>query len=140
MAESLITPSVVRLVNNRNVENGGGQPPGGDIEERLENIEEFVREARDRLTKIETRLDGVNENMATKADLHESNVSLIKWTVGTALTLGAAAITLIAFVLNNAIPKSPSAQTNPIIINVPSVPQVSSVPSQLFEPLKPKQK
>ena len=81
------------------------------MENRIEKLEEFVTDTRDRLTKIETRLD----QTATKSDLHEVSASLIKWVVGTAVGLGAAAITVMTFVLGNATPKAPTPQ-QPIII------------------------
>ena len=114
----------------------------GDMEARIAKLEEFVVDARERLTKMETRLD----QTATKADLtdkvgglqvemhkgfgeiHKGQSDLIKWVVGTALVLGAMAITIMTFVLNNAVPKAivaPTTQQAPIIIQVP--PQATGV-------------
>jgi P2-related tail formation protein len=73
-----------------------------------------------RLTALETRLDAILPTLATKADLHEAINGQIKWMVGTAVALGASAITVMSFVLNNAVPKQASApQTAPIVIQVP---------------------
>lgn len=98
------------------LDKGGGPPEDGDMDARVAKLEEFVVDARDRLMKIETRLDAT----ATKADLHEGFNGMIKWVVGTAVVLGATAITVMTFVLNNAVPKAPAAQPAPIVIQVPS--------------------
>lgn len=102
------------------VDNGGGPPHDGDMEARVAKLEEFVIDTRERLTKIETRLDGIDTKMATKADIHESANSMIKWVVGTGAGLGVAAITVMTFVLNNATPKAPAAQPAPIVIQIPA--------------------
>lgn len=99
--------------------NGGGGGNIGPMEARVIKLEEFAQDTRDRLTRIETRLD----QTATKADLAEGISSMVKWVVGTAVGLGVAGITVMTFVLNHAAPKSvPSASVNQppaIIINVP---------------------
>lgn len=106
------------------------------METRVVKLEDFAQKANDRLgeidvrlTRIESRLDSVEKHMATKADLHEMSSSMIKWMVGTAVGLGAAAITVMTFVLNNAAPKvPPAAPQPPIIINVPAAPVAPPVP------------
>ncbi|MBJ7313033.1 hypothetical protein ACFOLJ_29860 [Rugamonas sp. CCM 8940] len=102
----------------------GGKPPyDGSMEARLSKLEEFASDARERLAKIEVRLD----QTATKADiaevrtdLHEQTSTMIKWIVGTVSGLGVAGITIMTFVLNNAVPKAapvaPSAPQAPIVI------------------------
>lgn len=98
---------------------GGGDPPhngGMDLSERVGHLEVDMKDVRDRLARMEPRM----EAFATKGDLAETKAEIIKWVVGTAVGLGVAAITVMTFVLNNAIPKSPTAaQQAPIIINVP---------------------
>ena len=62
--------------------------------------------------------------MATKDDLHRLEVTLVKWLVGTVGGVCIAMVTIMTFVLNNAVPKPapppslvPPAQ--PIVIVVP---------------------
>lgn len=101
--------------------NSDEPPHNGDMEARVAKLEDFAQDTRERLTRIETKLD----SFATKADLQEMSSSMIKWVVGTAVGLGVAAITVMTFVLNNAAPKvptTPPAQA-PIIINVPAATQ-----------------
>ena len=88
------------------------------IESRLDKLEEFAVETRERLAKIEARL----EQMATKADLAELSATLVKWIVGMAVGMSVAAVTVMTFVMNNAVPKAPptAPQTPaPIIIQMP---------------------
>lgn len=67
MSTSHINQKMLRLVNGEALDKGGEPPDDGDMEARVAKLEDFVVEARDRLTKIESRLD----HMATKADLHK---------------------------------------------------------------------
>lgn len=92
------------------------------MEARVANLEEFAVETRNRLARIESRLDGIDERMAimaTKADLAELSERMIKWIAGTAIAMSAAAITVMTFVLNNAVPKAQSPPPAPIIITIP---------------------
>lgn len=101
---------------------GGGGGYDDPMEARIAKLEEFVVDARERLTKIETRL----EQTATKSDIgdirvdmHKGFVDMTKWVVGTAVGMGAAGIVVMTFVLNNAVPKAPAAppaQLQPLII------------------------
>ena len=91
------------------------------MEQRVLKVEEFVVEARDRLTRIESRLD----QTATKAELAQAVSDLIRWMVGLTIVLGATAITIITFVLNYATPPKLSAAQlppAPIVIQLPAYP------------------
>ncbi|MFS2007553.1 hypothetical protein ACEN9F_28490 [Duganella sp. CT11-25] len=93
-----------------------------DIESRLDKLEDFAIETRERLTRIETRLDQMSDTMATKADLTELSATMVKWMVGMAFGMSAAAITIMTFVLNNAVPKvvaAPPPAPQPIVIQLP---------------------
>ena len=58
---------------------GSGNPPGGgDMEKRVEKLEQAVYDMQIRLVKIDSRLDNFEKQMATKSDLQELNVSLHK--------------------------------------------------------------
>jgi len=60
------------------------------MEHRLHTLESAMMDARERLVRIETRLDAT----ATRADLHEAVLSLAKWMAGAGLALlGLAAAT-----------------------------------------------
>lgn len=125
---------------------GPSDNDGMELNQRVANLETGVTEVKARLDGIDKRLDGVEQRLAgvetsvkvieskldtfaTKADLHEMSSSMIKWMVGTAVGLGAAAITVMTFVLNNAAPKvPPAAPQPPIIINVPAAPVAPPVP------------
>jgi len=57
------------------------------METRVLKLEEFAGDARDRLTRIETRLD----HMATKEDVSKLESTLLRWFIGTAVSLTARA-------------------------------------------------
>ncbi len=107
-----------------------------------QNMSAITKELLDsRLETIETRMDGRIASMEAKIDakfagldsrfsevrieMHKNTADMIKWMIITAVTLGVAAITVMTFVLNNAVPKSEKQiqQPAPIIIQVPA-PQV----------------
>lgn len=107
------------------VDVSGGPPHDGGMDKRVEKLEEFAQDAKDRLIKIETRLD----QTVTKADLSDAMNAQIKWMVGTAVVLGVAAITVMTFVLNNAVPKPPTAQPlQPVPIVIYAQPATTSAP------------
>jgi flagella basal body P-ring formation protein FlgA len=100
------------------------------LEERFERLSEQTRlelqSVNTRLAKIEVRLG----QTVTTADLAQAINSNIKWTVGTIFGAGVVAITVMTFVLNNAVPKqAPQPQSSaPVIIQVPPASQVLPKP------------
>lgn len=52
---------------------------------RIEQLEKDGREVRERLIRIEARMDEAFKAFATKADLSESANRIIMWVVGTVL-------------------------------------------------------
>ncbi|MTV40927.1 hypothetical protein [Duganella radicis] len=90
------------------------------IEVRLDKHDEMFVNVLERLSKIETRLDHIETTMVTKEDLERLTATMIKWMVGMFVGSGIAAITVMTFVLNNAVPKAPpQPPPAPIIIQVP---------------------
>jgi hypothetical protein len=59
------------------------------METRIIKLEEFAEEARDRLARIESRLD----HMATKEDVSKLESTLLRCFIGTAISLTALAFT-----------------------------------------------
>lgn len=103
--------------------NGGGGSMSdqyvthSEFQDAVSSIKDRFASIDERFAKIETRLD----QTATKADLAEMKFDVARWIVGTAIAVSATFITVMTFVLNNAIPKaSPQPAQPPIIINVPS--------------------
>ncbi|MYN41943.1 hypothetical protein GTP55_21525 [Duganella sp. FT109W] len=86
-----------------------------DIEARLDKHDELFVDVLGRLAKIESQL----EHTATKEDLAEMGATLVKWMIGLVFGASVAAITIMTFVLNNAVPKAPPAQPAPIVIQMP---------------------
>ncbi|WGG48628.1 hypothetical protein [Rugamonas sp. DEMB1] len=107
----------------------------GTMEARLTKLEEFASDAKERLAKIEVRLDqtATKADIAdVRADLHALTLTMVKWIVGTVSGLGIAGITIMTFVLNNAVPKS--AAPAPIVIYAQPAP-VAAAPAK--PPVKP---
>lgn len=49
---------------------GGRNPPGGgELEARVATLEKSIPEIREKLVRVEMRLDAIESNMATKVDL-----------------------------------------------------------------------
>lgn len=101
-------------------------PPADDgrTEKRLTKLEADVVEIRERLARIEARLD----QTATKEDLERAVATVVKWTVGVMFGFTTMTIVVMTFVLNYAAPpqgrfagQEPAASAQPpaIIINIP---------------------
>lgn len=50
---------------------GGGSEPPMELTERVSNLEADMREVRDRLIRVDGKMDSFSEHYATKADLHK---------------------------------------------------------------------
>lgn len=109
---------------------GGDEPPHNDrMEARIAALEESVKslptKADLEALRLSSKGDLTEVKLSLKSDLLAAENGIIKWMVITAVGLGAAAITVMTFVLNNATPKAPpavsqpAASQQPIIINVP---------------------
>lgn len=91
------------------------------FEQLVQKLEKLAEETRSELRAIDVRLTRIEATIITKADLQESLNAMIKWVVGTAVGLGIAAITVMTFVLNNAVPKPSASPANaPIVITLPA--------------------
>jgi uncharacterized protein (DUF39 family) len=84
-----------------------------DMRHDMKDMQHTIIDVQQRVTYIEAVLP----TLATKAELSDMKAELIKWIVGTAIGLGIAGITVMTFVLNNAVPKM---SQQPIIITLPA--------------------
>ena len=90
---------------------GGGEPPDNALS------------TEHRMTALETRLDTILPTLATKADIHQAVGETHKWMIATVigLFLGFGGLFL---AMSNALKPNPMMmQPQPIIIQVPVVPQ-----------------
>ena len=84
----------------------GGQPPGGDaLETRVAALEKAIPDIRERLARVETKLDGIESQMVTKADLSDLKAAMAesfhaqtKWFIGTAVVLAGLAFAAARFI------------------------------------------
>lgn len=79
--------------------------PPESLEKRVERLEDFYIEVAERLARLETRVELMASQMATKADIALIRVEmaaletrLIKWFIGTAATLAGLAFAAGKFV------------------------------------------
>jgi hypothetical protein len=80
-------------------------PPPESLEKRVERLEDFYVEVAERLARLETRVELMASQMATKADIALIRVEMaaletrtIKWFIGTAVTLAGLAFAAGKFV------------------------------------------
>jgi hypothetical protein len=73
-----------------------------ETDQRLDKLDALADETRQRLLRIEVRLDGMDARMATKEDvanlrgeMHQMETRIIKWFVGTAIALSAGISTIV---------------------------------------------
>lgn len=67
---------------------GSGRPPGGEtLDIRLKAIEDEMPGIKEKLSLILGKLDSMEKHNATKADLVNTELSLLKWCIGTALAM-----------------------------------------------------
>ncbi|MGG5223484.1 hypothetical protein [Pseudomonas syringae pv. coryli] len=77
---------------------GGDEPPGGHkMEKRVENLESAMQDAREKLIKIESKVESIDKHGSTKADLSSMESTLIKWFVATAFALTAVTFGIVRF-------------------------------------------
>jgi tetrahydromethanopterin S-methyltransferase subunit G len=106
------------------------RPPAEDgrMEVRVTKLETDVVEIRERLIRIETRL----EQTATKEDVERMGTTIVKWCIGLMFGFTTSTIVVMTFVLNYAAPPqgrfakaelasvaAAPSQLPPIIINMP---------------------
>lgn len=98
----------------------GGEPPDDDD---MNSVTKEVLDAR--LETIETRMDGRIATLEAKIDvkfeelrteMHKGFGDMTKWIVATVLGVGALSVTIMTFVMNNAVPKASSSPPPPIVI------------------------
>lgn len=70
-------------------DNNGGPPYDGDMESRVAKLETDAQAGRDRLVRIESKVDHIDKDMAskdgTKAAIAEAKNSIIMWVVSAIL-------------------------------------------------------
>lgn len=119
---------------------GGGsdglEPRVARLEDSVARIEKDVLELKTDVHDLKIDVAGIKsqlQHFATKSDLSDMKADMIKWIVGTALAMSAAGITVMTFVLNNAIPKNEKTAQAPIIIHMPAA-SPALAPEQILTP------
>jgi len=87
------------------------------MEARIVKLEEFAAETHERLANIEARVEQTHEEVNTlRVEMHKGFADIIKWIMGTAVVLSGTFLTVITFVLNNAVLKAPPPASQPPIV------------------------
>lgn len=61
----------------------GGEPPrGNDLEKRVEHLEKALPDIRDRLTRLEVKIDSIEKHGATKNDIAQMEIRISRWMYG----------------------------------------------------------
>lgn len=77
---------------------GGDEPPGSDkVEKRVDKLESSMQDVREKLIKIESKVESIDKHGATKADLSSMESTLIKWFIATAFALTATTFGIVRF-------------------------------------------
>jgi hypothetical protein len=108
MADAIdIDERLNRLVRQQ-IDKGGGPPYDGDMEHRL--------------TALETKIETILPTLATKADVADAKSNIVQWVAGIGFAIVAIIVSVMAFMLNRALPPQSAAApgTPPIVINVPA--------------------
>lgn len=109
-------------------------PPADDgrTEKRVTKLEADVVEIRERLARIEARLD----QTATKEDLERAVATVVKWTVGVMFGFTTMTIMVMTFVLNYAAPpQGRFAKPEPYAVATP--PQAAAQPPAIIINIPP---
>lgn len=108
------------------LENGGGGGNDGTMDSRVKALENLI-----------PTLATKNDLTEVRSDFQKGVNDLIKWIVGTAFVGMAMFVTIMAFVLNNAVPKAPTAPApTPVTIQA-SQPAPAPVPIIIQMPVPP---
>jgi hypothetical protein len=79
--------ATLRMSTNRKG-GGGSEPPQGDkMEARLAEIEKSLPDIKEKLNLILVKVESIDKHNATKADLANTELNMLKWCVGTAIAM-----------------------------------------------------
>lgn len=102
------------------IEKGGGPPHDVSMEARVATLEAII-------PTLATKADVAD----LRSEVHKGFADVVKWVVGTGIVGIALALTIMTFVLNNAVPKNvqPVVAPAPIVIQVPAPVPYQQVPA-----------
>lgn len=127
MAELIVFPKGPTESSGGGTGNSGDPPHNEDVEHRVGKLEEFAQEARERLVRVETKLDHIDKEVSQfKWWVAGSAIAIVLAMIAAVLGTGVAIqqMTVASFqgaaqVAKDAAPAAPQ-QPAPIIIQVPA--------------------
>lgn len=67
---------------------GSGRPPEDSImEARVAELEKHLPDIKDKVTSILSKVESIEKHSATKADLANTELSILKWCIATAIAI-----------------------------------------------------
>lgn len=112
----------------RKMANGGGPPHNDDMNTaRIIKLEEFAEDAKQRLTRVETRLEHIDREVSNvKWWIIGAVLTIVLTTVATVIGTGVGIQQMTVSTFQAAGAQSQPAQQPPIIINVPAAQPAAS--------------
>lgn len=103
------------------VEPPGEPPHNGSMEARVAKLEDFAQDTRERMARVETKLDHIEKEVGqTKWWLIGSTLTIILTVIATVVGTGIGIQQMTVTTFQAAGQQTPAPQQPPIIINVPS--------------------
>jgi tetrahydromethanopterin S-methyltransferase subunit B len=98
--------ATIHMLNTNNrrpriVDTNDEPPDNSGMEARVTKLEDFAIDTRDRLSRIETRLDTFTTIFATKEDLHKEITASTRWFVGWVTGVGVTLVAAVYFIAKN---------------------------------------
>jgi hypothetical protein len=82
-----------------------------------------------KLDKLETKMETILPTLATKGDVSEAKASIVMWAAGVAAASTAIIVSVLAFMLNRAVPPQAPTQQAPIVVYPQNPPAPQSPPA-----------
>mgnify|MGYP000946995452 CR=1 FL=1 len=110
--------AALKLVRSGDGGNSDEPPHNGDMDSRVAKLEDFAQDARERLARVETKLDHIDKEVSSfKWWLIGAIITILFTVLGTGI--GIQQMTVATFQAAGAQATSQPSQQPPIIINVP---------------------
>jgi hypothetical protein len=108
MAEPIEIDEQLNRLARQHIAGRGGPPYDGEMEHRL--------------TALETKIETILPTLATKADVADAKSNIVQWVAGIGFAIVAIIVSVMAFMLNRALPpqSAGAGSPQPIVINVPA--------------------
>lgn len=120
----IVQPSIPHWTGPNEVDHGGGGGDNDGMEARVAKLEDFAQDTRERLARVETKLDHIEHEVGqTKWWLIGSTLTIILTVIATVVGTGIGIQQMTVATFQAAGQQAAPSPQPPIIINVPQPPQ-----------------